>query len=525
MNSFDKVTIFHYHLKPGGVTQVIIQSVVAILSNIPEVTQVTLVCGSSENSEKVIATIRESLGREPSGKTVTCQVIPELGYLQPEQIRSVDAGSVEEDLLRRYGGTLWWVHNYHLGKNPLFTRILLKTAETRPDQAILFHIHDFPECARFGNLSFLLDHVDLPLYPVFPNVRYGVINSRDRDVLIQAGLPEKTVFLLHDPVESLPDTAISQDAAKQALSAFAAGTGRLFHEKGVNLLYPVRTIRRKNVLEAALLTRLLPFRANLIVTLPGVSRKEKPYSDVVEECCRTGAVPGLWGTGADPLSPGFETVRAAADIVISSSVQEGFGYLFLNALQWRRPLLGRRLDILEGIGSVFKGYPHMFYSALAVPLEEKMSRLLRKMYENRIAVLKRYFHGNEEELLKHQIRELLKQEEIDFSYLSPGLQQKLLLKAEDTRYRCELRRNNQEILDTARNLLERTPPDVTPAIEEQYGLQSFARRMKAVFSSFHMPGSQVQWKTDRSIQETVLQHFISVDNIRLLFADPEDTSG
>ena len=290
-----KLLIFHYHLLPGGVTGVITSALRAVLDYLPEITQITVVTGQAEN----IASVYDSANRQlsqplPDGK-LKIEVLPEIAYLNDDTAGNpigVKAfGQPETSILRlkelltaRYSGenVFWWIHNYHLGKNPIFTAALLDIIRVRPEQRILLQIHDFPECSRYENIAFLREYVKSSLYPVSPGVRYLVINNRDRDFLIQAGIDPAQVFLLHNPIvtdkKNLPERT---DARKHLNKLFASQSS--FVPDAPVLLYPVRTIRRKNILEAALICKISKYPVNLIVTLPGISEQEKPYSDLVEK--------------------------------------------------------------------------------------------------------------------------------------------------------------------------------------------------------------------------------------------------
>ena len=293
-----KIAVFHYHLHPGGVTRVITLAMRILLKRLEQLEEIVVVTGDGENADAVLS------------DKVRLAVHPEIGYLNgtPE----TDARSIREGVLDKYRGYVWWIHNYHLGKNPLFTRAVVETAEEYPDQRILLHIHDFPECSRYENLAFLKSLYPGPLYPLSPNVRYICINRRDRGFLLGAGIPSELVHLLNNPLteerhppaeDSLgPDTAGSTgDPSHPVRTLLDEQTPGLFpgYLPGRPLLvYPVRSIRRKNVLEAGLISRLIPGGINVAVTLPGISDQEAGYSRFVERSFTDGTIHGIFGSGA-----------------------------------------------------------------------------------------------------------------------------------------------------------------------------------------------------------------------------------
>ncbi|MFW5828425.1 MAG: hypothetical protein ACOCU4_10045, partial [Alkalispirochaeta sp.] len=217
------VVIFHYHLLPGGVTGVIEHTNRALSNHSSTVDSVEIVSGSRENLDNL--TIEAAI-----------TVMPEIGYMSKQRLaeyapappeptngstgegplgqvgaEEVAAGAealaerISKELSSRWGGdSVWWVHNYHLGKNPAFTRALIDIAHRHPDQKIVLHIHDFPECGRYSNLRYLRQSGVSEPYPNLPNLTYLTINSRDRDRLLNAGV--RNVHYMPNPVPTDPPT-------------------------------------------------------------------------------------------------------------------------------------------------------------------------------------------------------------------------------------------------------------------------------------------------------------------------------
>jgi hypothetical protein len=108
------------------------------------------------------------------------------------------------------------------------------------------------------------------------------------------------------------------------------------------ILYPVRGIRRKNLGEALLYAKLAPAGSVVGLTLPPLSPGEQPIharwrqvADELELSCRfdVGAEGGLT----------FRENLAASDLILTTSVAEGFGMAFLESWLAGRWLLGRDL--------------------------------------------------------------------------------------------------------------------------------------------------------------------------------------
>ena len=103
---------------------------------------------------------------------------------------------------------------------------------------LFLQIHDFAEDGR--------PHLYYPgEYPA--DCHYGVINSRDYKILLNAGLEQKGLHKLFNMVNPFDGTR--QDRG----------------EKNV-VLYPVRAIRRKNIGEAILLSLFFKNGATLAIT-------------------------------------------------------------------------------------------------------------------------------------------------------------------------------------------------------------------------------------------------------------------
>lgn len=531
----DTLTIFHYHLLTGGISQVIKSSLSALLSSEtdPPVSKIQLVCGSEENTEAVAGEIKAAAaqaGREEP--EVELHIIPELRYFsqlgelpKPEEL--------EELLLRRFGGGIWWVHNYHIGKNPLFTKALLRIAEKNPEQRMVLHIHDFPESGRFGNLELLYSYISSDLYPLGPHIRYAVINGRDYSLLLEAGIPEGRLFLLDNPVapygkpgtrEEEEETEIDKEAGSPAgiVRDFCSSYSSWWDEGGKLALYPVRSIKRKNVLEAGFLVRLLQRPVNLLVTLPGVSAQQQEYSNFVGGCFEEGLIPGAWqiGTQLDEIGLTFPQLIEASDIVVSSSIQEGFGYLFLNSLGWKKPLLSRDLDILDGMRYIFEGYPAQFYSSLLVPLTASGREKLLQQYRERVLpVLSRIFPQTDVENIEKDLTQICGGGLVDFSYLSPQLQKEALERLSNPAYRKEVEDANAAAIESLSAAMEERISDKSGEIEQRFGPEAHAREMRRILHSVTTADADrgEQKGKGGNIHQKVLRMCTRAEYMRLLF--------
>ena len=482
------LVIFHYHLFPGGVTNVVMLSVRSLLESFPELAHIRLVCGSDLHLLTLLNRLAE-LGEEMERK-VSIEVVPEIYYLtrdaSPGGPGVPETAAVKRLLLERFGGALWWIHNYHLGKNPVFTQALLEIAAESPAQRMLLHIHDFPECARYDNLALLDRFVTLPLYPTSANVRYALINSRDQTLLTDAGIPSTRAFLLDNPVpgDTLPE--VDTATVRSRLERGFAGRFPSYQAGAPLLFYPVRTIRRKNVLEAGLIARMMDGPGNLVVTLPGVSEREAPYSALVEECFTDGLIPGMWGVGShlSEAGIGFQELALSVDCVVSSSVQEGFGYLFIDGRRWQKPVFARYLDVLDGITDAVDDESAYFYREVMVPVEGDIRRRTLEAYHRRAEEILPYLPEGSGDSLFTAIDEGFSGDSIEFSYLSVDDQRDLLSRAAPSDLRGELTELNRPLLTALADLTQRRAPDIAERIQSRFSLRAFAATASRIVDSF-----------------------------------------
>jgi hypothetical protein len=529
-----RIVVFHYHLLPGGVTDVIVQSIEAVVRGREDITSVRIVCGREENTWMIARRLDEA------GVPLELDIVPELDYTDRNETNetAVERSDYLVGRLREYATahTLWWVHNFHVGKNPAFTRALCVIASGADPPRMLLHIHDFPECARYENLAYLNRVAGESFYPIGPHVHYAVINERDRALLASTEIPGEQVHLLINPLPELRDPVgrrPNREKVVSALAQFAHDAGQQFDPQAELLLYPVRTIRRKNVLEMALLCRLAG-SGNLIVTLPGVSDSERPYSQLIERAYATGAARGIWGIGRREPEYGisFDDLTHGADAIVSSSAQEGFGMLFINALRWRVPLFARRLAILDGVDDVFTGYPARFYETVRVPMRSpsvsSVTAYLRMRYTERFDSLGDVLPDSARQRLDAQLDDVLNGDTIDVSLLPADIQYAFLADLEDRGFARDVEALNSGTVEALRGVVRQECPDVTAAVEEIFGYDAFARRWNravGAMGSADSPagsrgGSAAKQPCVRysSVQAHLVEAFADLEQLRLLFA-------
>jgi hypothetical protein len=328
-----KIAYIHYHLKTGGVTTVLKQQVDAIF----DLCDVLVLAGSLPDSP------------------LPCDVfhIPGLGYdiynpnsSEPETV----ANAVIEAVYSKWedGCDLLHVHNPLLKKNKNFLKIL--NALGKRGIRLFLQIHDFAEDGRplsyFAGEDYIHD------------CHYGVINSRDYDILLKSGLKKEGVHKIFNTVKPFlsgrsqkakPDNFTSTDDVSEQ-----------------HVLYPIRAIRRKNIGEAVLLSLFFKNNTPLVITLPPNSPADiKSYEDwkifVIENNLNVVFEAGL--------THKFSDLVFSADFLITTSISEGFGFSFLEPWTANKMLWGRKLpDICHDFEKNSIRLNHL-YTRLDVPLD------------------------------------------------------------------------------------------------------------------------------------------------------------
>jgi hypothetical protein len=143
-------------------------------------------------------------------------------------------------------------------------------------------------------------------------------------------------------------------------------TTSIHRPKAPFVLYPVRAIRRKNIGEAILLSLFFNAGHRLAITLPPNSPMDKiAYGDWVR-FSKKHQLPVRFEAG---LKDDFQTLASTAGSFLTTSINEGFGFSFLESWTAGKSLRGRKLpDICSDFEA--RGIElDDLYSSLTIPLE------------------------------------------------------------------------------------------------------------------------------------------------------------
>lgn len=379
-----KIAFLHYHLNPGGVTTVIRQQMAALegkadmllLTGVPAPDPVPV-------STRVIA----GIGYDPPGPRPPAQ------EASPEQI----ADQVVQAIRTKWpdGCDLLHVHNPLLAKNQRFLSILsrLQQRGTR----LLLQIHDFAEDGRPGA------YYSGTAYP--QDCHYCVINSRDKSILLRSGLEPAGLHLLSNMINPL-----NPEPEKRLSEKF--------------VLYPVRAIRRKNLGEAILLSLFFPTAARLAITLPPNTRHDRVPYDNWRAFVKTNRLGVIFEAGSQ--YPFNELVKSA-ECLLTTSINEGFGFAFLESWTAGQLLSGRKLPaICRDFEENGVRLDHL-YERLAVPLTAFDESLFFKQWQACLKKNARQF-GIEMDAawLSTRYREMTRDGSIDFGLLNEAFQQQVI---------------------------------------------------------------------------------------------------
>jgi hypothetical protein len=317
-----KIVFIHYHLKTGGVKTVLKQQLAAVPDQWP-----TLVL----------------TGHPPQAPfSGRCVHIPELGYSSRYKGR-YDPDAVAQTILKaihaKFNGScdVLHVHNPTLAKNNQYLK-LLKSLQQKGAN-LLLQIHDFAEDGR--PQAYFAEE-----YPA--DCHYTVINRRDYDILLNAGLKTNGLHLLANTVDHHRSTPPPVELREPMT------------------LYPVRAIRRKNIGEAVLMSLFFKNEGTLAITLPPNSPADISSYNHWKAFVKDQNLKVAFDRG---LINDFETNVMAADSLLTTSITEGFGFSYLEPWLFGKLLWGRKLpDIDRDFEDNGILLPHL-YTQLLVPVD------------------------------------------------------------------------------------------------------------------------------------------------------------
>ncbi len=462
-----KIVLLHYHLKPGGVTTVIRQQIAALKNDC----DILVLTGSPAPPDLDVPHVR----------------IAGLAYDDPA-VSAPDCRQTAAEIASAISGR-WHdgcdfihVHNPLLAKNRQLLRILDLLQQR--GFCLFLQVHDF---AEDGRPLFYYGSQD---YPV--DCHYGVINSRDYDILKKSGLSEAGLHLLPNMVDPF-ELSVEGDEEDPSVPEF--------------VLYPVRAIRRKNIGEALLLSLYFAENRSLAITLPPNSPGDwKIYEG--------------WKAFASEykLNVVFEASRAydfkklvhAAFCLLTTSIAEGFGFAFLEPWTAKKVLIGRKLPaVCRDFEKNGIALDHL-YDTFRVPLEwidaSAFEAKWRQCFQQTVEI---YQGRIDPSTIDDYFTQCIDGETLDFAMLDEPIQKQVICRViHDAAAHDELKRMNPHVSEMA-NL---------PVTK-----QRILANREAVLGAFSQEAYRHRLlETYDRVKTRAIQQKIDKEQLLRFFLDPQD---
>jgi hypothetical protein len=375
-----KIAFIHYHLKTGGVTTVLRQQVESIL----------------DTCDLLV------LSGEPPESPFPCDVVhvPGLGYdisgrspTEPERVASAIIEAIH--LKWKNGCDLVHIHNPTLKKNTNFLKILNVLKER--GLKLFLQIHDFAEDGR--PLSYFSEE------EYIQNCHYGVINSRDYNILLKAGLKKEGLHKIFNTI-----TPFNFKTKDVVLKNY--------------ILYPIRAIRRKNIGEAILLSLFFKNNAPLVITLPPNSPADFNSYESWKAFAAENDLNVIFEAG---LIHEFSDLVLSSDFLVTTSITEGFGFSFLEPWTANKNLWGRKLpDISQDFEQNSIRLNHL-YTRLDVPMDWLDHVMLFDTWKSCIQEVSEIFGATIDDIsIKIAYEKATSNDVVDFGLLSEPFQKKII---------------------------------------------------------------------------------------------------
>ena len=361
---FDHLMVVHYHWRPGGVRRVVELTLPAIAAAAGDtLKKVTLLSGGTPDEVP-------ELGGLP-GEAVFIHE-PACDYFSnqqdtPERISE----KIRQAISRAMDGrdparTLIWFQNPALARNAMLSREIFEFSK-KTGTALVLHHHDFwcagrwarwEELERCGSRDFS-SAAEL-LFASGTRAVHAGINLQDCQTL-KKFFPGRAFHLPNPVLRPSPSSTADVEAAR-------AWVMKELKTDAPVWVYPTRFLRRKNLLEAVLLTRWLRPEAILATTSGQFSLDETGYANDIKEAATRHGWRVHFGLLDKPGAPRVADLLQIAETVIHTSVQEGFGMAFVEAAAAGKPLGARAIpSVVPDLAALGFEFPQLYQEILIPP--------------------------------------------------------------------------------------------------------------------------------------------------------------
>lgn len=452
-----RIAIIHYHLRPGGVTKVIQNTLKAL-----ERSALQFIVFSSE-------------APSPTMPVPNHAIVDALEYAQPSKTYP-SAWDVLKELQQKartaLGGLpdVWHIHNHALGKNVILPELTALLAQE--GQHLLLQPHDFAEDGRPENYQLLREHfgsaqqLGAKLYPQGRHIHYALLNQRDLHFLQTAGV-------LREQLHYLPNALATENFSPDDSSQEQKVTEKLY-------LYPGRAIRRKNIGEFLLWAALAQKDEWFAITRAPKNPAARPVYNEWVAFAQSLNLPVKFDF-ADQWQSDFDLLLTTAHAFVSTSVAEGFGLAFLEPWPAGRPLLGRNLpEVTESIEKTGVNLAAL-YTRLDIPLawigKEQVIRVITRSFQQ---FYRTYGRIASEKDVERAITAAIHNEIVDFGKLDEPFQQLVI------QHLVNAPAARQEIRPSMLCASEPDPAMVRQnrqAVREHFNLEIYGKRLGQLYQT------------------------------------------
>ncbi len=379
MNNFPATFIqIHYHYRHGGVKQVIDRYAELCRSCSNGIIRTLLLCSLEDDKPGIF---HSEIIDEPLFDYTTFESSQEFNRIKDllqSRIESVIASPGIQ-----YPVAILF-HNVSLGKNVAASVAFTETARKYGCDRIRFFsiVHDFAEEGRKEMLDIICKvrnwrkTIDEELHCAGAPVEYIVPGKRSYNILSR----------LHFPVRLLPNSVrtgkvqLNMEQLTSQLNALSNAQETAFDMSKPVWYCSSRIIRRKNIIETVLLSRLLG--TALVLGPEGTSHHDRMLCKSLNDIARKYQLNLLVNPAGcecfrnhqEDVVPAMYALSSAA---VSTSVAEGFGFGLYESYIYSKPLLGRRPRGFDYVCNVKSDH---LYEMLPVPSEYIDIQLLIDRY-------------------------------------------------------------------------------------------------------------------------------------------------
>ncbi len=493
------IVIVHCHFERGGVTQVV-ENHVRWLAEQSDIDLIFLLSGdrigglSDQTLRSTESIILPGFDYDSVAPKTLCEnVAARAGELLNQW--NVQARTLQ---IHPEQTVIHW-HNHSLGKNAAGPMVIQQMATA--GWRLLLQIHDFAEDNRPENYAHLAvgtgastkADLDTFMYPVATQIHYATLTRFDSQILAQIGIPDAQSHCLPNSVIAASSHQPDRPAALQRVRQAMA-----LPQDANWCLYPVRGIRRKNVGEFLLVSRMTPPNCYSGLTLCPTNPLEKKSYERWRQVAKQFSPRSIFDAAHHP-DISFADNLAASQFILSTSVAEGFGMAFLEPWLSRREVIARRLESVTADFEQSSVRLPKLYDALPIPGDKAWIQECRResseMFAKAWQSVPEAFRPSDATRLPAAVSPPLDDNVIDFGHLTPQRQIEVLQRvAIDSGFDTAVREHSAELIDWMHQVAD---PDLlqhnAKSIDQNYSLGRQGQQLKLIYQKLLSCKTDPSW--------------------------------